>query len=1236
MSSRKRFAAILLVVAMILSTTSLVAATATPVLTDIAGHAAETDIKYLAGLGVLAGYPDGTFRPNALLRRSEAVKIILTATGQAGLAGLLVGASPFTDVPGTHWASGYIALARNAGIVHGHGDGTFTPEAFVTYAEFAKMLVEAAGLDPAPGLTWPANYVSAAQTAGIVTTAEVPFFAAGMSAPRGDAARMTTNAVAEVRNPATGLTLAQSVFRQARTAAVAVTPAAVNLGAGRFTTLTAALVDAAGAAVTGVPVTWSSNNTAVAVVVGGVVSAVAPGTAVITATAEGRTATVAVSVFGAPTRLALAVSRTLVGNAVSRAVLTVTAQDILGSTSADFSGTVTLVSSNPAAVRLVASSVTLTNGVGSVEIISAAVGTAGSVISVSAAGLTGATMTVTPVAQVLTSVELAVDPGVLGADTVSVAGIRARALDQEGVVMTAPGTLTVRATLSATDAAFFTGATPGHRDLVAGDINWAWIAGALQARNIIGAATITGAVTAPAALTGVPVIGTSISTRVIGVPFQLAIDPITSVAAGATQTILVRVLDVNGSQITSMPSATTVTLMAGATAATGSPVTLAAGSAGVATFTFTRTLAGTQAYTASGTWGAASLVTATASGAFTVGTAAQVTVVATPATISANGVATTTLTATIRDAAANAVTTGTHAVTFTRTVANGATAAFETTTVNTVAGVASVVVTASTVPGPTDTFTVTAPGLTSGAPATVTSALIGAANNLLIPAPTAATVGTNMTVRANVRDHATAVVTSDNGRPVTLTVRRAGAVVATLTANTVHGVATFLVNQTISGAYSFTAASSGLVDAVAVTGTFNPGALAAVRLTSDLTTLGNGGHVAALTIGGADAHGNALTTWTARDFTLTASPATLGTLATPTALTAVTAPITDATFTSLAGIGTTVLTASSPGLTSASISITTLVVGVPASLRVEPTTSTLADNTALQTVQVTVLDAGGNRVTNDNTTSIVLATTGAATVVATPRIAEKGQATFTVRNATAQTVTYTATSGTLTTGHGTGTFHVGTLAELRIGAPVPTHIRGDGSSIASYVVRVTDTLGNTISTATGTVTFEITGGRDWATVLTPTLTIVGGTATAMVQSRSTPGIDAQMVTVQASTTTILRPDGAVATLATNDVLRVDGRMPSVTTMITAQVPAGGNLALVFSEALNAASRAAVEAAITAARTTGLLSYTWSAGDTTLTVANTGAITDFGTAPITVNITDLAGNTTLSAVIIDRP
>lgn len=80
-------------------------------------------------------------------------------------------------------------------------------------------------------------------------------------------------------------------------ASVVVTPAVVSLQTGTTTTLQARAVDSDGNTLNGRTVTWSSSNTAIATVNGsGVVTGVAPGAAVVTATSEGRSTQVAVTV----------------------------------------------------------------------------------------------------------------------------------------------------------------------------------------------------------------------------------------------------------------------------------------------------------------------------------------------------------------------------------------------------------------------------------------------------------------------------------------------------------------------------------------------------------------------------------------------------------------------------------------------------------------------------------------------------------------------------------------------------------------------------------------------------------------------------------------------------------------------------------------------------------------------------------------------------------------------------
>src|SRR5438128_158131 len=84
-------------------------------------------------------------------------------------------------------------------------------------------------------------------------------------------------------------------------ASVSVTPASATVAAGQAVQLTATPKDANGTPLSGRTVTWSSNNTSVAIAdVNGNVTAIAPGSATITATSEGQSGTAAITVTNVP------------------------------------------------------------------------------------------------------------------------------------------------------------------------------------------------------------------------------------------------------------------------------------------------------------------------------------------------------------------------------------------------------------------------------------------------------------------------------------------------------------------------------------------------------------------------------------------------------------------------------------------------------------------------------------------------------------------------------------------------------------------------------------------------------------------------------------------------------------------------------------------------------------------------------------------------------------------------
>ena len=115
--------------------------------TDVAATANYAEaVQVLSALDILNGYGDGTFKPEGKITRAEYAAIICRILDMGDAGANQVGGY-FTDVPADHWASGYIATAAQMKIVNGMGDGTFAPEAEVTYEQSVAMLVRALGYE---------------------------------------------------------------------------------------------------------------------------------------------------------------------------------------------------------------------------------------------------------------------------------------------------------------------------------------------------------------------------------------------------------------------------------------------------------------------------------------------------------------------------------------------------------------------------------------------------------------------------------------------------------------------------------------------------------------------------------------------------------------------------------------------------------------------------------------------------------------------------------------------------------------------------------------------------------------------------------------------------------------------------------------------------------------------------------------------------------------------------------
>ena len=117
--------------------------------TDVSNkHPAYQAITYLHDKGLIAGYPDGTFKPNQQVDRAAAIKMVLA--GKVTDADAKALANPgYSDVAKDAWYAGYAAKAVQLGII----DGPSASPAFnggrpVILAEFLKVLELAQGMDP--------------------------------------------------------------------------------------------------------------------------------------------------------------------------------------------------------------------------------------------------------------------------------------------------------------------------------------------------------------------------------------------------------------------------------------------------------------------------------------------------------------------------------------------------------------------------------------------------------------------------------------------------------------------------------------------------------------------------------------------------------------------------------------------------------------------------------------------------------------------------------------------------------------------------------------------------------------------------------------------------------------------------------------------------------------------------------------------------------------------------------
>ncbi|OCT15951.1 hypothetical protein A8709_10040 [Paenibacillus pectinilyticus] len=118
---------------------------------DMQNNWAQAEVLNAANRGWMVGVAADQFAPDAALTRAEAATIIVRALGLESVAGAASGT--FSDVPATHWASQAIGIAQQNGLMQGISEGRFAPDQSMTREEMSVLLSRALKLTtPASGV----------------------------------------------------------------------------------------------------------------------------------------------------------------------------------------------------------------------------------------------------------------------------------------------------------------------------------------------------------------------------------------------------------------------------------------------------------------------------------------------------------------------------------------------------------------------------------------------------------------------------------------------------------------------------------------------------------------------------------------------------------------------------------------------------------------------------------------------------------------------------------------------------------------------------------------------------------------------------------------------------------------------------------------------------------------------------------------------------------------------------
>ena len=189
---------------LVLPTAADTASTVSTAFTDIADPEVAGAAETLRLLGIVNGTGGTAFTPERTLTRAEFCKMAVELMGNGDQVPAQMNRTIFKDVPATHWARGYIAVATQSttsgsgenasttpGIIRGDAYGNFNPDRAITYAEAVTILVRILGYgDSDVGMVWPSGYLAKADELALSDGVRL---AAGDTITRGQTALLMEN-----------------------------------------------------------------------------------------------------------------------------------------------------------------------------------------------------------------------------------------------------------------------------------------------------------------------------------------------------------------------------------------------------------------------------------------------------------------------------------------------------------------------------------------------------------------------------------------------------------------------------------------------------------------------------------------------------------------------------------------------------------------------------------------------------------------------------------------------------------------------------------------------------------------------------------------------------------------------------------------------------------------------------------------------------------------------------------